>query len=371
MRRVIFAGRTRYSTPLQVTHARKFEALGRVIDYRVVGSAAGRGPAPDRFSLTRPLPLRSLDGPLFYLRLPFRIARELRAFGAEAVIAQSPYEGLAALAGRALARSHAKVIVEIHGDWHTATRLYGSPLRATLAPLADRAATLAVRRADAVRTVSEFTAGLVRAVGVEPVAVFHTYTEIGAFVAHDPVPLPGQARLAFVGVLERYKNIDGLADAWRLAAPRLPGVTLELVGNGRRVAVVEQLLADVPGQTVWHPRLEPAEVASLLDRSWALVLPSFSEGLPRVAIESLARGRPVVGSRAGGIPDAIVDGDNGLLVPAGDARALADALVRLAGDRSLAEQLAARARPSAEGLLEPPEEYARRVAELVESALRK
>lgn len=366
MRRVLFVGRTRYSQPLAVTHERKFAAVGEVLDYRVLGSAARRGVRLERFALVQPLPVRAVDGPAFYLRLPFLVARELRAFRPDAVIAQSPYEGLAALAGRLLAHSRAKVIVEIHGDWHTATRLYGSPLRARVAPLADRAAAFAVRHADGVRTVSDFTAGMVRALGVEPVAVFHTYTEIGAFVAEAPKPLPDQPRLAFVGVAERYKNIDGLANAWRLAAPRLPGVTLELVSAGSRTAVVEQLLRDVPEQTVWHRRLEPAEVSALLDRSWALVLPSFSEGLPRVAIESLARGRPVVGSRAGGIPDAVTDGENGLLVPPGDAPALADALVRLVTEDGLAQRLAANARPSAEGLLTPPDEYARRVAGLVE-----
>lgn len=369
MRRVLFVGRTRYTAPLALTHERKFGALGAVLDYRVLGSAARPGIHVDRFDLVAPLPVRALDGPLFYARLPFLVARELRAFRPDAVIAQSPYEGLAALAGRLLARSTAKVIVEIHGDWTTATRLYGSSLRAKVAPLADDAAAYTVRHADGVRTVSDFTAGMVRNLGVEPAAIFHTYTEIGAFVAQEPTPLPPGPRLAFVGVAERYKNIDGLAAAWRLAAPRLPGVTLELVSAGRRTFVIEQLLRDVPGQTVWHPRLEPAEVAALLDRSWALVLPSFSEGLPRVAIESLARGRPVVGSRAGGIPDAVTDGANGLLVPPGDAPALADALVRFVTEDGLAQRLAAGARPSAEELLTPPEEYARRVADLVETVL--
>jgi glycosyltransferase involved in cell wall biosynthesis len=369
VRRVLFVGRTRYSQPLAVTHARKFAALGEVLDYRVLGSAAARGVAVERFTLVQPVPLRALDGPAFYLRLPFLVAQALRAFTPDAVIAQSPYEGVAVLAGRLLARSRAKVIVEIHGDWHTATRLYGSSLRARIAPLADRAAAFAIRHADGVRTVSDFTAGLVRALGVEPVAVFHTYTEIGAFVEHEPTPLPEHPRLAFVGVAERYKNIDGLANAWRLAAPRLPGVTLELVSAGTRTAVIEQLLHDVPEQTIWHRRLQPAEVAALLDRSWALVLPSFSEGLPRVAIEALARGRPVVGSRAGGIPDAIGDGENGLLVPPGDTAALADSLVRFIEEDGLAQRLAANARSSAAGLLTPPEEYARRVAELVDKAV--
>jgi glycosyltransferase involved in cell wall biosynthesis len=361
MTRVLFVGRTRYARPLALTHERKFAALGQLLDLRVVGTAgSGSGDLP-RFTL--------IAGRFFYLRAPFVVARELRSFRPEAIVAQSPYEGLVALAARTLARSSAKVIVEIHGDWTTASRYYGSPLRKLAGPFADRAAELAVRRADAVRTVSEFTAGMVRRLGVEPAAIFHTYTEIGAFVEHEPRPLPDEGRLAFVGVLERYKNIDGLVAAWRLAAPRLPGVTLELVGDGRKVETVEALLRDVPGQTVWHRRLEPAEVADLLDRSWALVLPSFSEGLPRVAIESLARGRPVIGSTGGGIPDAVRDGENGLLVPVGETGPLAEAIVRFCTDSDLRARLAAGARPSAEELLTPPSEYAQRVAALVDAAV--
>jgi glycosyltransferase involved in cell wall biosynthesis len=220
-----------------------------------------------------------------------------------------------------------------------------------------------------VRAVGPFTAELARAAGGNVTAVFHTYTEIEAFLERAPTPLPREPHAAFVGVLERYKNVDGLAEAWRLAAPRLPGVTLELVGDGRRGETIERLLADVPAQTVWHRRFEPQAVADLLDRSWALVLPSFSEGLPRVALEALARGRPVIGSRAGGIPDAVQDDRNGLLVPPGDAQALADALVRLLSDRALAERLAVAARPSVEELLLTPKEYAERVAALVEDAV--
>lgn len=361
MRRVLFVGRTRYARPLAAAHERKFAALGEVLDLRVVGSAGPGGGPLERFTL--------LDGRAFYARAVPAVARELRAFRPDAVIAQSPYEGLCVLAARALARSRARVIVEVHGDWTTAGRYYGSPLRRLAAPFADRAAELAVRRADAVRAVSGFTAGEVRRAGVEPAAVFITYSEIGAFHERPPVPLPAEARLAFVGVLERYKNVETLAAAWRLAAPRLPGVTLELVGAGRQTGVVEALAADLPDRTVWHRRLEPPEVAALFDRSWALVLPSFSEGLPRVAIESLVRGRPVIGSRAGGIPDAVSDEENGLLVPPGDAPALADALVRFASDRTLAERLAAAARPSASELVTSPEEYARRVAGMVETVV--
>src|SRR5207302_6567043 len=132
-----------------------------VFELRVLASGTGRDP---RFSLVRPRPL---DGPLFYLTLPFRVARELQRFRPDAVVAQSPFE--AALA--ALVVRRAKLVVEIHGDWHTATRLYGSPARLLVAPLADRIARRAIRRADAIRAVSQFTASLVREAGREADAV--------------------------------------------------------------------------------------------------------------------------------------------------------------------------------------------------------
>jgi glycosyltransferase involved in cell wall biosynthesis len=367
MRRVLFVGRTRYGRPLSETHARKFAALGEQLDLRVIGTAgSGGGSGSGSGSVAR---FTLLAGRFFYVRAAFAAARELRGFRPDAVIAQSPFEGLSALLARRLARVEAKLIVEVHGDWTTASRYYGSPLRRLAAPLADRAAAYAVRHADAVRAVSTFTADEVRALGVEPSAVFITYSEIDAFHAEPIQPLAAEPRLAFVGVLEQYKNVDGLAAAWRLAAPRLPGVTLELAGDGRRVETVEALVRDLPEQTVWHRRLAPAEVAALLDRSWALVLPSYSEGLPRVAVETFARGRPVIGSTGGGIPDAVHDGENGLLVPVGDVRALAEAMVRLASDRSLAERLAAAALPFAAQFESSPGEYAQRVAELVESAV--
>jgi glycosyltransferase involved in cell wall biosynthesis len=194
--------------------------------------------------------------------------------------------------------------------------------------------------------------------------VFHTFLDLEPFAA--PVqPLPRPPRLLFVGVLERYKNVDSLVAAWRLAAPRLPGVVLHVVGSGRERPLVERLVAELPAQTEWSPRLEREEVAAALDAATALVLPSRSEGLPRVGMEALVRGRPIVGARGGGIPDLVRDGENGLLVPVEDSRALADALVRVASDSALAERLAAGAARSREHWLAEAAAYPDRVAEVV------
>jgi glycosyltransferase involved in cell wall biosynthesis len=347
-------GRTRYRLPLSQSLRRKFDALAAEVDLRVLASGDG---GDETFEL---VPMRPAEGARFWASLTPRIARELVRFRPDAVAAQSAYEAAAALAARASVGKRTPVLVDVHGDWRTSTRLYGSPLRQVLSPVADRVALEALRRADAIRTVSPYTTGLVREVGLEPADVFPAFMDLEPFLG--PVrPLPEEPQALFVGVLELYKNVDGLAEAWRLAAPAVPDATLRLVGSGTRTDVIERLLADLPEQTTWTNRLETAEVAVALDASTTLVLPSRSEGMGRVVVEALCRGRPVVATRVGGIPDLVRDGENGILVEPGDTRALADVLVRILTDRELAERLAGRARESAEPWLATPEEYARRL----------
>ena len=84
-------------------------------------------------------------------------------------------------------------------------------------------------------------------------------------------------------------------------------------------------------------------MVSALDDAWCLLLPSRSEGTPRVILEALCRGRAVIGGRVGGIPDAVRDAENGFLVEPADVAGIADALVRLLSDRALAERLGAQA----------------------------
>jgi glycosyltransferase involved in cell wall biosynthesis len=86
-------------------------------------------------------------------------------------------------------------------------------------------------------------------------------------------------------------------------------------------------------------------------------------------MEAFARGRPVVGARAGGIPDIVEDGVNGLLVDPNDPDSIAAGLERVLTDGELAEHLAAGAASSAERWLQPADVYARRMRELVESML--
>jgi glycosyltransferase involved in cell wall biosynthesis len=360
--RVLFVGRTRYRLPLSPSVAPKFEALAREVDLHVLGSDAGSSVSDQRFTLVPRARQPGLDGVAFWLMLPLRVARLLREWRPDAVICQTAYEGAAALVALRLARVRVRVVVEVHGDWRTATRLYGSPARRLVARLADRVAAAALRRADAVRTVSPFTSRLVEGLGIQPAGAFPAFMDLASFTG-PVVPLPEQPLALFVGVLEPYKNVDGLAAAWRIAAPRVPGARLRIVGRGSRTAVVEALVRDLGAR--WDVELTPGEVAAAMDDSWLLVLPSRSEGMGRVLVEAFCRGRGIVGTRAGAIPDLVEHGVSGLLVEPDDPAALADALVDMLSGRRLAERVGSRAHAAAAAWLQTPEEYAQRIRELV------
>lgn len=363
--RVLFVSRERFRLPLDDTQRRKWDAVGELLDYRIVAAAQPGSPtSAERFRLAGPTRPGALDGALYYLRLPWRVARELRRFHPDVVIAQNVHETVIVLGARAAVRSRARVVLDLHGDWRAATRLYGSRPRALLNPVNDVVGPLAVRRADAVRVISAWTAGLVRAEGVEPAAVFPAFVDATAFRERPPVPLPEEPCALFVGVLERYKGFDVLADAWRQVARELPHARLRVVGRGTLAPEAARLAAHVPGVS-WQEQLPPTEVAAALDQATLLVLPSRAEGLGRVAIEAFCRRRPVVGSRAGGIPDVVADEESGVLVPAGDAAALAAALVRILADRSLAERLGVAGEKVAADWAVAPDVYAARLGALV------
>lgn len=347
MKRLLIVGRNAYSFPLQASLRRRFDALSGELDWRQLGVGTS---TDERFVLYSPFPIRALDGLVFHLLLPFRTARELRRFGPDAVLVQGAPEAALVLLARVLARRRTRVILDVHGDWRAPTRLYGSPLRRLLAPAADLLARVALARADAIRTVSPYTSGLVRAAGREPDAEFPAFVDLEPFQG-PLVSLPEPPRALFVGSLERSKGVDVLARAWPLVRERIPEAMLHVIGRG-------SLAAPAGAGVTAAAEVSTEEVAAALDAATVLVLPSRTEGMGRVAVEALSRGRAVVGSRVGGIPDLVADGEAGILVPPGDPEALAEALVRVLSDPALAARLGAGAATAAPRQRTTPEAWA-------------
>jgi glycosyltransferase involved in cell wall biosynthesis len=130
--------------------------------------------------------------------------------------------------------------------------------------------------------------------------------------------------------------------------------------------IVHGLARELPDSVTAVDQLPPEAVARVLDESTLLALPSRSEGTPRVVMEAFTRGRAVVASPVGGIPDLIVSGRNGLLVPPERSEDIAEALIRVMRDSAYAAMLGAGAYASSHEFELLPERFAEEVASLMQ-----
>ncbi len=131
-------------------------------------------------------------------------------------------------------------------------------------------------------------------------------------------------RAIFLGRLSvQVKGLDVLCEAVRLLPDELP-LRLALIGPGDHQALREEL--QPPPRVTLEAAVDRAEVPAVFGACDIYLHPSRSEGLGISIIEAMAAGLPVIASRVGGIPEAVVDGETGILVPSEDPQALADAI---------------------------------------------
>ncbi|HET7572825.1 MAG TPA: glycosyltransferase family 4 protein [Gaiellaceae bacterium] len=150
--------------------------------------------------------------------------------------------------------------------------------------------------------------------------------------------------LAFAGRLTAQKSLGVAFEALR----RAEGVRLVIAGDGDERSALEQRVAQLGlGDRVEFLGSQLRErVVALFAAADASILSSSWENFPHTVVEALAAGTPVLATATGGVAEVVRDGENGLLVPAGDAAALGDAIVRYFADAELRERLRAAARPS-------------------------
>lgn len=148
----------------------------------------------------------------------------------------------------------------------------------------------------------------------------------------EPPPPPSEPRLAVVGRLIPIKGHVHLLDA--LAALDVPGLRVEIAGGGELREELESRSAGLGLQdtVAFLGRVPGAD--AVYSRASVVVVPSLGEGFGMVALEAMERGRAVVATAVGGLPEIVEDGVTGVLVPPADPRALADALGALLADRA-------------------------------------
>ena len=276
-----------------------------------------------------------------------RLARLIRRGGFDLVHAHSFRTELGAVIGTRAMSDRPRLVRTVHNwdDFYTRPRWRG------LARAATRSMDRVVAISDAVETFLRAGAGLPDA----PIERIHYGLDVTPYRPDAPPPSRrgGDARPT-LGVLARLAPQKGhrvLFDAMPSIVADVPGLLARIVGH-EELSTVAELRAYAAGRGVADQvSFEGfcADVPALLADLDVFVLPSLWEGFGLVLLEAMAAGRPIVASAVGPIPEIVVDGETGLLVPPGDPDALARAVVRVLRAPDLAAHLgrAGRARVEA------------------------
>jgi glycosyltransferase involved in cell wall biosynthesis len=152
----------------------------------------------------------------------------------------------------------------------------------------------------------------------------------------SPLPFEPPLRLCFVKSLRPKYGPAILLRAMARVVSQGLDAHLTMAGAGELRERLLRLAAELSLQSrvVFTGRLTSEQVGRLLDGSHMMLMPSTmaSESFGVAALEAAAHARPVIASRVGGVPEVVIDGQTGLLVPPGDEQALADAILELAAD---------------------------------------
>jgi colanic acid/amylovoran biosynthesis glycosyltransferase len=255
--------------------------------------------------------------------------------------------GIAALQMRDLGLITGKLITTFHGyDISTLLRRKGDDLYADL-----------FRRGDFFTPVSEFFARKLQRLGCPPekIAVHHMGIDVNRFTFRPRTWQPGQTlRLVSTARLTEKKGLAYAIQAVGLLAEQGLDVHYQIIGGGdeRMVAHLRSRAIEVgAGDRVeLLGAIENTAIAPLLDAAHLLICPSVTaqdgdeEGCPLAIQEAMAAGLPCIGTRHGGIPELIDDGETGLLVPQRDSVAIARAVRQLIDHVSVWPRLTAAAR---------------------------
>ena len=202
-------------------------------------------------------------------------------------------------------------------------------------------------RARMIIAVSGWIEKLLLEAGAPRARVRRHYIGIDVERYRSDASIPREPFVLFVGRLVEKKGAEYIIRAMRRVQERRD-LGLVIVGDGPLRSSLESIAAG--GNVRFLGSLSPDAVRELMNRAWALAVPSVvaangdSEGLPIALLEGQSMGLPVVATRHSGIPEAVVDGVTGVLVPERDEHALESAIARLAGNPVETERMRAQAR---------------------------
>lgn len=212
-------------------------------------------------------------------------------------------------------------------------------------------------RAAAIVAISRAVADVLSRSGIEPerIAIVPDGTDTRRVIAPAaPETLaslgvrPGAPLVVQVAQLVAHKDPLNFVRAIAAARERVPALQALLVGDGPLRAEVANAMHTLGLEGTLHATGYREDADGLLAAADVVVLSSREEGMGSVLLDALFLGKPVAATRAGGIPEVVVDGITGLLAPVSDWRALGAQIASLLEDRALAARLGAAARARAD-----------------------
>jgi glycosyltransferase involved in cell wall biosynthesis len=209
------------------------------------------------------------------------------------------------------------------------------------------------RHVDVFIAASELIATMLRDDGIEAarIAVVHDGVDLDAIDAQPQVDVRASSRVPHgaplignVAALAEHKGQQYLVQAMARLVLSMPDARLVIVGEGELRPALERQIRDAGlDRHIVLAGFRPDAIGWIKGFD-VFAMSSVTEGLGSVVLEAMACSRPVVATRAGGIPEAVTDGETGLLVPPRDPEALAAALLQVLRDRPAATQMAEAAR---------------------------
>jgi glycosyltransferase involved in cell wall biosynthesis len=144
----------------------------------------------------------------------------------------------------------------------------------------------------------------------------------------------------FFGRIQAYKGLRYFLDAGDVLRSRGHDFRLIVAGTGSDLEHQRKRIASTPWVELIDRYISPEEVPALFRRAMGVVLPYTDATQSGVSAMAFAFARPVIATSVGDVPDVVIDGGTGLIVPPRDGKALADAMEKLLVDRRLRDSLA-------------------------------